>query len=102
MIQKRNVPKFNNNEIIVVLRAYLAHPSSWPNVIAEVRRNGTMLGERTKVMYASSTLRQMRERISTKIHALMTRNPDTIVNEQIGYLSCFITDRQDQLKFSPN
>jgi hypothetical protein len=82
-ILRRRKVRFTDDEILLILRAYLAHPSKWIDVIAEVKANQHVLDEHTRELYAHSSDKQLRERMSTKLHSLMSKNQNEFNNVDI-------------------
>ena len=65
------------------LRAYVAHPGKWTEMIADMKGNLHQMNDVTREYYGTASTRQLRDRISTKIHALMAKPRQDIVNAHI-------------------
>ena len=53
-------------EILMVLRAYQAHPTCWTEIINDIKSNVHNLSEEARRLYENATNKQLRDRISTK------------------------------------
>ena len=55
LAKKKLKVKFTDEEITLVLRAYSAHPTSWTDVITDVKANCDRLSDATKHLYITAT-----------------------------------------------
>lgn len=69
-----------------MLRAYIAHPTRWSDVIDDIKANSNHLNEPTRELYRRSTVRQLRDRLSAKLSNLMAKAPGSITNGEISNL----------------
>ncbi|XP_060574848.1 uncharacterized protein LOC132732447 [Ruditapes philippinarum] len=80
--RKRTV-KFSEQEILLILRAYLTHPSKWSEIINDVKANIDQLEQATRNLYSSATNKQLRDRMWTKLSSLMSKRQENIESEPI-------------------
>lgn len=85
LAKKKLKIKFTDDEIICILRAYIAQPTSWTDVISDVKGNFDRLPDTTRHLYTTVTTKQLRDRMSTKLSSLMGKDADSVKNEQIRY-----------------
>lgn len=75
--RKKNV-KFCKEETLVVLRAYLSHPTKWTDILDEVKHNVHQLTPEAKELYQNGTVKQLRDRMSSKLGKLMSQDTESI------------------------
>ena len=71
---------------MLLLRAYMVHPSSWSDIVNDVKANIGQLNDRTRELYRLATNRQLRDRLSSKLNQLMTRPRESIEYEDLGQI----------------
>ena len=59
--------KVSNEEIVCMLGAYLANPEKWTDICEDIRANIGQLNEQTQQLYRTSSIKQLRDRLSSKL-----------------------------------
>ena len=89
-LQRRRKPvRFSKQELLVVLRAYREHPSRWDEILGDIRENLDLFPEAAREIYRVATVKQLRERISSKLGKLIATR-DAIQDDDIRYVNIFI------------
>ncbi|KAL4229612.1 hypothetical protein ACF0H5_009999 [Mactra antiquata] len=71
LLWKKRRVDFCKEEIIMILRAYRAHPTCWADVVEDVKSNLNVLPEPTRQLYETGSDRQLKDRISSKLGRLV-------------------------------
>lgn len=82
MQRRKRTVKFSEQEILLILQAYLTHPSKWSEIINDVKANIDQLEQATRDLYSSATNKQLRDRMSTKLSSLMSKRQENIESER--------------------
>ncbi|XP_045183037.2 uncharacterized protein LOC123541546 [Mercenaria mercenaria] len=99
--RRKQKVKFSDEEVITILRAFIAHPTSWADVIDDVKGNIDRLQASAHQLYATATNKQQRDRMSSKLSSLIAINQDSIQNVQIRDLLQSIRDTERRLVADP-
>ena len=81
--QRKKLVRVNKEEKLLVLRAYMNHPTSWSEILEEMRANLTVMSSEARQLYESGALKQLRHRMSGKMSALMKKRLEDIVDVDI-------------------
>ena len=96
MQRRRKSVKINKEETLLILRAYFNHPTSWADVLDEVKRNMNVLTPAARGVYTDGSLKQLRDRMSGKLSSLVKMRPEDIVDADIRFRNlnayCFVLD----------
>ena len=91
MLQRRRKSvKINKEETLLILRAYINHPTSWPEILDEVKQNLNILSPAAMEVYTTGSLRQLRDRMSGKLNFLIKKTPEDIPDADIRYVTSII------------
>ncbi|XP_060551169.1 uncharacterized protein LOC132712758 [Ruditapes philippinarum] len=82
-LQRRRKVPFSKEETLLILRAYELHPSSWANVITDIKANIEQLSNNHQLLYRTATSKQLKDRVSNKFGRLLHSNIDTIEDADI-------------------
>ena len=89
--ERKKVGRISEQEILLLLRAYQEHPSSWAEIIATVKTNAHSLPEDCRRLYATTKTRQLKERLCTKLGKTMISPVQNIKNGEIRYVTCNVS-----------
>ena len=81
--QRKKLVRVNKEETLLILRAYMNHPTSWSEILEEMRANLTVMSPEARQLYESGALKQLRDRMSGKMSALMKKRLEDIVDVDI-------------------
>ena len=82
--------KINKEETLLILRAYINHPTSWHDVLDEVKRNTDVLTPGAREIYTTGSTKQLRDRMSGKLGSLVKKRPEEIPDADIRYHGLFL------------
>ena len=80
--RKRNV-KFDREEILLLIRSYMEHPCSWPDIVKTMQDNLIHLSNAAQEMYTSASEQQLKERLSTKLGKMVASKLEDNADEEI-------------------
>ncbi|XP_033740170.1 uncharacterized protein LOC117327343 [Pecten maximus] len=82
--KNRNVA-ITQQEVLLLLRTYQSHPCAWGEIIEEIQGNTSTLPLPAQQLYRESTIKQLRERLSTKLSKLFKDgSEDATIRLELG------------------
>ena len=69
--RKKKVIKTGKNEILLILRSYVAHPTKWGDIVFNIKQNLDQLPPDARQLYEKGSIKQLRDRMSGKLSKLM-------------------------------
>ncbi|XP_062597455.1 uncharacterized protein LOC134258882 [Saccostrea cucullata] len=79
-VKRKRVIKFCDQEIILMLRSYQVHPCAWIQIRKSMLENIHQLPSETQNMYKSSSVKQIKDRLSAKLSKLLSMSDGDIEN----------------------
>jgi hypothetical protein len=84
LLQKRKKQiKIKKEEILLILRAYLWHPTNWPDILESIRHSIDQLPEDAREHYRTSGEKQLKTRMSSKLSVIIKKNSADIDDPDI-------------------